>query len=226
MAAEYACKPEGGNLGGEPVVLTVRIPDPSLLAVDEDSLDATTADYDEKEDFLRRLGEAELHDRYEDSEEWLNYSWKDSLKEVGNIGYLGRIPASHIDSYQQNPEEIKEEFGDCYQAALDYFMHKVILGESNPSMRLIHATVMGQDEIEGIPHGHAWIEVDVDASKLPPKFPSDLSPTLAIDVSRGRDIQVPALIYRHIGQATDIKSYSWDQAKKLISNYGHYGPWA
>jgi len=96
FAAEHACDIKGGNLGGDPIILAVEIPDPSLLAVDEDSLRTATVDYDEESDVLSFLDEEELYSRYRATEEWLKYSWKDSLKEIGNVGYRGRIPASFI----------------------------------------------------------------------------------------------------------------------------------
>jgi len=103
--------------------------------------------------------------------------------------------------------------GDCYEAAGKYIMDKcMITREDTCSFTLVHGEVMGQGPLEGVTYGHAWI----------------LDGGTVIDVSNGRNLQMPQVLYYAVGQVDNIGNlheYTWDQARKKIVDYEHWGPW-
>ena len=102
--------------------------------------------------------------------------------------------------------------GDCYEAAGRFMMDQCTFG-SSCDLRLVHGEVMGQGPVEGITFGHAWILDDRG---------------MVIDKSNGRDVMLPESIYYKAGQIDSIDNvieYSWDEARKKILEYGHWGPW-
>jgi len=89
---------------------------------------------------------------------------------------------------------------NCYQNACDYMIF-------NRKATLVHAIVTGQKAIEGIRYGHAWIEENGEA------------------YDPGLQLHIPAELYRQIGQASDIKEYSYLEMKQQIDIHKHFGPW-
>ena len=116
--------------------------------------------------------------------------------------------------------------GDCYEASGKYIMDECL---TDCDLILVHGEVSGQGELAGVRYGHAWVE-DGDT---------------VIDKSNGRDLQMPKILYYTIGQIAgvdmskwgqpefgsdvftegNLHKYTWDQARKKILDYGHWGPW-
>lgn len=115
--------------------------------------------------------------------------------------------------------------GDCYEAAAKYILglsqlHMGIGGKAAGEVAaaagliLVHAEVMGQGPMEGIPFGHGFV---VDTKR-----------DIVIDRSNGRDIQMPRPIYYAIAQIDEIGNYHEYTPQEMMENmikYKHYGPW-
>lgn len=103
--------------------------------------------------------------------------------------------------------------GDCYEAAGQYMMMKCQFGSPGcADLILVHGEVMGQGAIEGVSFGHAWIE----------------SNGMVIDKSNGRNLELPASLYYSVGKINEIGNvvkYSWEEARKKILEFEHWGPW-
>ena len=112
----------------------------------------------------------------------------------------------------QDQEELEAQ-GNCYEAAGQYMMMECQLGGSScGDMLLVHGEVMGQGHLEGIPFGHAWVEVN----------------GTVIDKSNGRNLELPAQFYYAIGRINEIGNvikYPWSEARGKIMEYEHWGPW-
>lgn len=122
-----------------------------------------------------------------------------------------------------------EATGDCYEAAFTYFMTH---HHENDTMRLVHGVcLLGTGPHEGLPFGHAWVEVDEAPDMpetLPPGFPEDLSAwtmTWCIDKSNGRDIKIPRGLYYHGGRPQQIIRYTIEEARRWALEMEHYGHW-
>ena len=100
--------------------------------------------------------------------------------------------------------------GDCYEAAAQYMMSRCMMGECN--LVLLHGEVMGQGHLEGTTFGHAWV---LDGGNV-------------VDKSNGRDLQLPQQLYYAIGQIDNIGNvheYTWEEARRMLVDFEHYGPW-
>ena len=100
--------------------------------------------------------------------------------------------------------------GDCYQAAGKYMMDRCMIGSCD--IILVHGEVMGQGNLSGITYGHAWI----------------LDGGTVIDVSNGRNLQLAQRVYYALGQIDNIGNiheYTWEEARRLIVDFEHWGPW-
>jgi len=105
--------------------------------------------------------------------------------------------------------------GDCFESALKELMN------SNPfekdhmdNMTMVHAIVSGQGNIEGVQHGHAWVEVG----------------DVVIDKSNGRNIVMRKDEYYKAGKIdpnnpNEFKRYNRQEMAKKVSKYKTYGPW-
>ena len=99
---------------------------------------------------------------------------------------------------------IKED-GDCYESSA----HLIL--EIGDNAQLCHGVATGQGEIEGIKHGHAWIEMG----------------ELVLDFSNGKEIAMLKERYYQIGKidAKKVKRYSKEDAMRKMIETEHYGPW-
>lgn len=113
--------------------------------------------------------------------------------------------------------------GDCYQAALMYAQS--LSSEEHATHRVCHGEPLGQGPIEGVRHGHAWVErsqvvrfPDVDVEQII---------VTCIDKSNGKDIEVPAELYYRLGDIdpVEVKRYEVEAATRFAWKFGHYGPW-
>lgn len=90
--------------------------------------------------------------------------------------------------------------GDCYEVHGNAFL------EGMPGL-LCHGTVYHPDVGW---HGHCWIELNED---------------VVIDFSNGHQAALKRERYYKAGRVKDVKRYDIEQARKLILEEGHYGPW-
>ena len=107
---------------------------------------------------------------------------------------------------------MKNSGGDCYEAAGRYIMDQCMLGRDDCGLVLVHGEVAGQGSLQGITYGHAWV----------------LDNGTVIDKSNGRDLHMPQAFYYAIGGINNIGNvheYTWDEARKYILQYEHWGPW-
>ena len=100
--------------------------------------------------------------------------------------------------------------GDCYQVVGSYVMDNALMG-NNPNLLLVHGIVIGQGSISGIEYGHAWVE---DGNNC-------------IDLSQGRDIKMPKVLYYALGNIDPSKQFKYtpEEMRKKILDTGHWGPW-
>ena len=101
--------------------------------------------------------------------------------------------------------------GDCYEAAGKFMMDSCLIGPECTYI-LVHGEVAGQGPLEGITYGHGWV----------------LDGDMVIDRSNGRNLEVPKALYYAVGGIADIgnyHTYTWEEARKLILQYKHWGPW-
>ena len=118
--------------------------------------------------------------------------------------------------------------GDCYEAAAKYMMSYGLLGSDllrapgvkpNPKLVLVHAEIVGQGAIAGLKYGHAWVE----------------DGEMVIDVSNGRNIRMPKVIYESLANLRRHDStppfqpnwhrYTGKQAAAKMVKHRHFGPW-
>jgi len=105
--------------------------------------------------------------------------------------------------------------GDCYESAFKELMDSDLFGKNtNDDTTMIHAVVTGQGDIDGVQHGHAWIEVG----------------DVVIDQSNGRNIVMRKEDYYRIGKidpnnSTEFKRYNRKEMAKKATQHKTYGPW-
>jgi len=102
----------------------------------------------------------------------------------------------------------KNRDGDCYAAAANYVIDNAIL-RGNKNLMLVHGDVTGQGPIAGIIYGHAWVE----------------DGNMVIDVSNGRNIQLPKFLYYAIGRISNTVSYTAKEVQEKLLETKKYGPW-
>lgn len=111
----------------------------------------------------------------------------------------------------------QRRLGDCYQVAGTLVLAGV-------DLVLCHGEPIGRGPIEGIRHGHAWVERSQTVD-----WPGIGSQTFVtvIDRSNGHDTEWPAEMYYNIGRIEpgDVVRYSRAEAAALMVTTGHYGPW-
>jgi len=103
----------------------------------------------------------------------------------------------------------KNKGGDCYKAAADYVIDHAFRSNGKKGLVLVHGEVTGQGAIDGVQYGHAWVE---DGST-------------AIDVSNGRNINMPKPLYYAIGRIGKTIRYTPEQMREKILKHKHFGPW-
>lgn len=131
-------------------------------------------------------------------------------------------PDARGDAWTEVKAAIKRQGpGNCYQAAATLMMNAKALGLKNPVV--VQATVVGQGPIAGKSFGHAWLEAD-----YPGEIPAGFNASgfrVAYDYSSGKETELPAELYRHIGRVTDVHEYGPEEARLAMLRTGHYGPW-
>jgi len=114
------------------------------------------------------------------------------------------------------------ELGDCYE------VHgRIMLGPEGTDFVLVHAEVMGQGQLAGIPYGHCFL--------------IHKATDTVYDRSNGRDIKMPRVIYYHLGKIDQseywddtvglvertpkIFEYTQEEAREFMLETGTFGPW-
>lgn len=93
--------------------------------------------------------------------------------------------------------------GNCYSTAVRE------AEKLSPDALVCHGLAEGRGPIEGVYHGHAWVE---------------LGP-LVIDRSNGADFAGPAVLYYALGNLKNVRRYRQDEVRRLLLEHQHYGPW-
>lgn len=114
--------------------------------------------------------------------------------------------------------------GDCYEVHGRFMLNN--FGEADEYI-LVHAEVMGQDQLAGVPYGHCFlIHKDTD---------------IVHDMSNGRHLELPRVIYYMLGKIDQsrywddelglvertpkIYEYTREQVMEWMSKTGTFGPW-
>ena len=128
--------------------------------------------------------------------------------------------------------------GNCYEAALVFAAYSVPDDERD-RYRVVHGFPIGQGPIEGLKHGHAWVERTDDMPNLS-SVPAEMAahftemyernPELlitVIDKSNGKDLEMSRTVYYGFGNIdrSECTYYKVDEAMRLAVRYGHWGPW-
>ena len=115
------------------------------------------------------------------------------------------------------------EFGDCYEVHGRFML-------SDPSADefiLVHAEVMGQGQLAGVPYGHCFL--------------IHKATDTVHDLSNGRNLQLPRMVYYLLGKIDQseywddtmgrvsrtpkIFEYTKDEAMAFLMEIGTWGPW-
>lgn len=96
--------------------------------------------------------------------------------------------------------------GDCYEAAGKFMLDN---GTNKSGYTLVHGLVTGQGSLQGVRYGHAWIEQG----------------DTVIDLSNGRNLRLPKVVYYAIGHCEPKCTYTAKQAMDKMLKTGHFGPW-
>lgn len=117
--------------------------------------------------------------------------------------------------------------GDCYEVALTYCIN--LRGDDRDRYRVCHGTPLGQGAIEGVRHGHAWVErTDVVTYPANGTFAAvDMPFVIVIDESNGKQLELPQVLYYKIGHIDehDVVRYTVDEALALALESETWGPW-
>jgi hypothetical protein len=97
--------------------------------------------------------------------------------------------------------------GNCYEAAARLQM------ESKQDCFLVHAEVIGQGQLTGLPFGHAWVECG----------------DMVYDYSNGRNLEIPKQLYYLLGKVEETRVWTdegvLDREPKIFRYNLDWGPW-
>ena len=114
------------------------------------------------------------------------------------------------------PRRQSSAFGDCYEAAINFVMQDFdcVIDKVGCKYHIVHAEVLGQGPLEGVPFGHGFV--------------IDTEDDMVIDTSNGRNIRMPRAVYFAIGRIDEIGNYieyTFKEAADKMVETRHYGPW-
>lgn len=114
--------------------------------------------------------------------------------------------------------------GNCYEVHGRFMMDN--FREAGEYI-LVHAEVMGQGQLAGVPYGHCFL--------------IHKATDTVHDLSNGRDLKMPRVIYYHLGKIDQsqywddelgrvertpkIFEYTQQEVMKWMSETGTFGPW-
>ena len=96
--------------------------------------------------------------------------------------------------------------GDCFEAVAK-FIQRPEITDWPDDYRLVHGNIAKLRQDESV--NHAWIEEN----------------DFVLEVSCGRNMRFSKDLYLKTNRVTNIRRYTVLEALKLISKYGHWGPW-
>ena len=122
-----------------------------------------------------------------------------------------------------------ERAGRCYELALAAFI--LDMGPELPEEAvLVHGYPRLQGgEFEGSKYGHAWIEWRSQVES--PMFTDDDGKPVVFHIHTVWDavseMSMPASLYYGVGQIDrdECVTYSREEAREMVAEHGHYGPW-
>jgi GNAT superfamily N-acetyltransferase len=163
------------------------------------------------------------------------FTSKDRAATISGSGQKAKDKAFEKKYGQERPQN---GTGDCHLAAWQTLEEMVAgeLGEDAENIRLVQGVPYGTGgDAEGRRFDHSWVEYDVPAPELPPEIAQQYeraglefpAPTMVLDRSQGRNIQLPKEIYYHAGTMTedDVRRYTYEEAHEMLDSEGHLGPW-
>tara|TARA_B100001287_G_scaffold227083_1_gene196961 strand:+ start:13 stop:390 length:378 start_codon:yes stop_codon:yes gene_type:complete len=114
--------------------------------------------------------------------------------------------------------------GDCYEVHAKWMLHNFRKADE---FILVHAEVMGQGPLAGVPYGHCFL--------------IHKATDTVHDLSNGRDIKMPRAIYYLLGKIDQseywddtmgrvsrtpkIFEYTQEEARDFMLETGTFGPW-
>jgi hypothetical protein len=101
--------------------------------------------------------------------------------------------------------------GDCYMVAAGL----VAWGGAPEGALLCHGTCTGHGPIAGVTFGHAWVETEDSVT----------GGTFVIEKANGNDVIVERDTYYAAGQCRDVRRYTAAEARAMMMQHGHFGPW-
>ena len=105
--------------------------------------------------------------------------------------------------------------GNCYEAAA-----KFVWAHLDRALLVCHGEPLGQGPIDGVRHGHAWVEEEIGLGKH--------KLTVVHDVSNGKTIEgMPVALYYAVGRidSDTVQRYDLHAANLMMLKTRHYGPW-
>jgi len=110
--------------------------------------------------------------------------------------------------------------GNCYEVAANLMldlMRYPHLADNKHNIELCHAEPLGQGPINGIRHGHAWLEF----------YDTYTDMVWVIDYSNGKQVEMPQVMYYKVGhiEPEKVKRYKQDEVPQMLLEHEHYGPW-
>lgn len=142
------------------------------------------------------------------------------LKEDLENGFAVAINKTEVRKFAKgNKIKAENKGGNCYEMAGKMAMGIMFADKdmSYPDFKgtpyVVHAEVSGQGAISGLRYGHAWVEDDM----------------FIYDFSNGRKIVFPKELYYALGNVITkppkYYKYTFNEARKKMSETGHYGSW-
>lgn len=135
----------------------------------------------------------------------------------------GNARETHAAAWESVTRQIRRDFptrrggkGNCYEAAVTLMMNRHELGLTN--VTVVQATCEGRGALEGKRFGHSWLEADG------PEVAGQHMRT-AYDFANGNEVEMPAVVYRYFGHATDVHEFTPEEALVQMVATEHYGPW-
>lgn len=97
-----------------------------------------------------------------------------------------------------------KEFGCCFDLVSEWVLKN---RHEDIDVKVVHGLILGQGPIEGIEHGHAWLEIN----------------NRVVDLEN--EVSMSKYEYEHLARLQYKVSYSIKEAIEQMLESGHKGPW-